>query len=166
MSKSILTQSRLRELFDYNSETGVFTRIALSGRRAKLTDRVGTPDGLGYLRVSVDNVKERLHRLAFLYMTRVLPEHKVDHLNRNRSDNRWANLRVVSDLHNTHNRGVSTNNWTGTTGVSWNPIASNWRVRIRAAGRNIHVGNFAQMSEAVRACIAAKQLYHPTAPVA
>lgn len=164
MSKPILTQSRLRELFDYNPETGVFTRLKLSGRRAKLTDPVGTPDGFGYLRVTIDSSKERLHRLAFLYMTGVLPGLEVDHINRNRSDNRWINLRLVTPMQNRQNLSLDSRNSSGATGVTWFAPSASWRVRIAVAGKTIHLGHFRLLPDAIEARRAAKSVYHPTAP--
>ncbi len=36
------------------------------------------------------------HTLAFLYMEGAFPKNEVDHLNHNRSDNSWVNLRKVT----------------------------------------------------------------------
>ena len=55
----MVTQKRLKELFKYDPESGIFTRV--SGVR-----KVGWVENTGYIRVSIDNVKYYLHRLAFL----------------------------------------------------------------------------------------------------
>lgn len=83
-----MTQEELKARFRYDPKTGIFTDMQYPDKQ------VGSSDGHGYLRISVDNKKYYLHRLAFLYMTGRFPK-ITDHINRKRDDNRWENLREV-----------------------------------------------------------------------
>lgn len=166
MSKSILTQSRLRELFDYNSETGVFTRKQNKTR----TDLVGKPAGWvmtkGHLSIEIDYRSYLAHRLAWLYMFGKWPTNQIDHINRMKADNRIANLRDVGQSENQHNSSRRKDNWSGLIGINWVPKSCSWRARIGVNGKDIHLGTFPNKEAASAAYQAAKLIYHPTAPVA
>lgn len=165
MSKSILTQSRLRELLDYNPETGVFTRLSNSRR----TDRVGKTAGGksgNYNRISIDKRYYQAHNLAWLYVYGAWPENQIDHINRNGCDNRILNLREVNASENQHNLGTNTRNWSGITGVSWCSRTTSWVAQICHQGHRKFLGRFQNISDAAEARESAKLTYHPSAPVA
>ena len=98
MKQSILSQKRLKELLVYDPETGVFTWIT------GLHKVAGTKHHSGYVLIKIDYVLHSAHRLAFLYMTGTWPHDTVDHINRVKNDNRWANLRDVTKSLNNINR--------------------------------------------------------------
>lgn len=165
MSKSILTYERLRELLDYNHETGVFTWKRCDRR----TDRIGQRAGGNsqhYYRINVDSVYYQAHNLAWLYTHGQWPSGQIDHINRDGRDNRLVNLRDVTPSENQHNLGRDSRNWTGTTGVGWCTQTSSWYARINVRGISKHLGRFKNIAEAIAARQAAKRLYHPSAPVA
>lgn len=166
MSKPILTYERLRELFEYNPETGVFTRRVAMGARGPKGSRVGYDDGRGYLQTMVDGEKHRLHRLAILHMTGVWPVEDVDHINRVRHDNRASNLRAVSRTENSHNKCKSRSNTSGYLGVSWVPSICKWEARIAWDGKPKVLGYYRTPELASDAYQSAKRIHHPTAPVA
>ena len=86
----MLTQRRLMEVLTYNPETGVFT-WKKGARRGKVA---GTRhDERGFLKVSIDNERHLLHRLAWLWMKGTSNRWSVVHRNGDHSDNRWSNLR-------------------------------------------------------------------------
>jgi hypothetical protein len=87
-----LTAERLRERLHYDAETGVFTRRVGSGH-AHAGDMAGSVHSTGYVRIGIDGGKYTAHCLAWLYVHGVWPSDQIDHINRNRSDNRIANLR-------------------------------------------------------------------------
>ena len=165
MSKPILTQARLRELFDYDPETGVFIRKLCTANRHKLGEVVGYPGARGYRQVRAGGKTQMLHRLAWLWVHGVWPEFDVDHKNRNRADNRIDNLRPATRSENNHNAGISSANWSGFTGVAWDKSRCLWLASIRAKGKQYHLGRFPTRIEASAAYQAAKLTYHPTAPV-
>ena len=156
-----LTQARLKELLHYDPETGVFTWRVPRGK-VKAGDTTGCPDTHGYLVVGVDRKLHRAHRLAFLYMTGGWPDASadVDHINGDRSDNRWVNLRLASRTQNNFNSGLRRNNSSGKRGVHWNPTLQKWRATGRLVGKNVHLGCFDSLEEAATTAEAWRQEHH------
>lgn len=166
MSKSILSYERLRELLDYDPETGVFTRKIGRGGVAVAGKAVGNYAGGGYLKVSINKRNEYLHRLAWLYSYGEHPKGVIDHINGKKDDNRLVNLRDVTRSENQHNMPSRINCWTGCPGVSWSAENCKWKARITVNYKEIYLGLFAFKDDAISARQAAKRLYHPTAPAA
>jgi hypothetical protein len=79
---------------------------------------------------------------------KALPGMDWDHVNGNTSDNRRANLRIVSHKENCRNRAAFKTNRTGTLGVC-RAGKSRWRAYIHDDARQIHLGTFATIEEAV-----------------
>ena len=101
----------------------------------------GTIDERGYIRVGLDGKTYTLHRLAFLLMKEVLPE-QVDHINRDKSDNRWSNLRGCNQVQNQWNIGKRSTNTSGYKNVSWRKQRNTWIGRFKYNGETYHVGSF------------------------
>ena len=99
---SELTAERLRDLLDYDPETGIF-RCRRGRGRTPAGAIAGSPYGKGYLGIKIDYRLYYNHRLAWLYMTGEWPKDQVDHKNRIRDDNRWENLREATNGQNTVN---------------------------------------------------------------
>ena len=153
MAKADLTAQRLRELLHYDPETGVFTRIAKASSNANrrpLGPVAGNPSSNLYLRVGVDGTRYLYHRLAWLYMTGEWPAADVDHINRDRQDNRWANLRAATRSENMQNLGLDKRSKSGVKGVSWNAHTQKWHARFKADKRMIHLGFFRTIEEAAK----------------
>ena len=162
--ESRLTVDRLKQLLSYDPLTGAFVWLVSSSRTAAGTV-AGSPDDAGYLRIGVDGVRYRAHRLAFLYMTGEWPEDQVDHINGVRTDNRWVNLRDVSDGVNKQNRqGPTAANTSGYLGVSYwgNRRGQKKHVaQLVLAGKRIHCSYHRTPEEAHTAYLAAKREHHP-----
>ena len=165
MSQPILTQEYLRSLFDYNAETGVFTRLTCTANRHKLGETVGYSGARGYLQAMAAGKKYMVHQLVWMWVYGYLPPNDIDHINRNRSDNRLANLREVTRSENNHNMRISRANWSGYTGVAWDKSRCLWLASIKADGKQHHLGRFKTPQAASAAYLAAKAVYHPTAPL-
>lgn len=101
-----LTAARLRKLLSYDPETGAFTRLidrAGKGGCAKAGTLAGSKDHRGYMTTAIDGRRYYGHRLAFLWMTGEWPKAGVDHIDRDRSNNAWGNLRDVKQSFNVAN---------------------------------------------------------------
>jgi hypothetical protein len=87
------------------------------------------------------------------------PEDQIDHINRIRTDNRISNLREVSHKQNHQNRSKSSHNTSGHSGVSWYKQKSRWRAQITHNQKDIHLGLFTNLEDAIAARKAAEKLY-------
>lgn len=149
-----LTQDRLKQLLDYNPDTGGF-RWKVTKGRAKAGAWAGATDAYGYCVIRVDGVLYKAHRLAWLYAHGKWPEGLLDHINRVPGDNRLRNLREVTQSENMHNAARSTKS--GVPGVRWRAERSRWVAQIRVGYRQHVIGSFACKDEAIRARQAAEK---------
>jgi hypothetical protein len=119
-------------------------------------DRAGTPHGAdGYRTVVVNRKTYREHRLAWLIHTGEWPEDEIDHINRDRQDNRWANLRVLNKAQNQQNAPrVKADTKTGLVGVYLQ--GGRWVARISKDKRPIHLGVFDSAGAALAARVEAE----------
>lgn len=88
-----------------------------------------------------------LHRLA----TNAPAGMQVDHINRNRLDNRRANLRLCTRRQNLWNAGISSTNTSGYKGVSWDKKNKKWEANLRLPNKSLKIGRFAKLEDAVMA---------------
>ncbi|MFP5516359.1 MAG: HNH endonuclease [Alphaproteobacteria bacterium] len=150
-----LSHARLRELLNYDPETGVFTWKVTTGNRVRAGARAGSVTDKGYRLIQIDGVRYQEHRLAFLYMTGAVPALDIDHINRIGSDNRWVNLRPATKTQNQGNVGLLKTNTSGVRGVYWDAKRSKFHARIRINDRSKHIGYFGSIHEAAAAYAAA-----------
>lgn len=162
----MLTQARLKELFSYDAETGVFRRLCAPGKRSDLSGEVaGSKYGQGYLHINVDGRKYKAHRLAWLYVYGLWPNGRLDHRNLQKDDNRIDNLREATCSQNEQNKPLRSNNTSGITGVYWNKCAQKWQAYIKFSGRVRYLGIFEALADAVTARRSAeKSLFGEFAP--
>jgi hypothetical protein len=157
--KTEITQSELKELLHYNPETGVFT-WRVSYRRARKGGVAGAGDGSGYVRIKINRTPYKAHRLAWFYMTGAWPERDMDHRNRVRSDNRWANLRQATRGENNWNTPIRADNKSGVKGVCWDTRSCRWRTSLWISGKQQCLGLFNTLEEAARVVCAAREKHH------
>lgn len=152
------TQERLKSLFNYDPETGIFTR-ACDRKRWKAGQVAGTIAS-GYISINVDYVLYRAHRLAWVYMTGSEPVADIDHINGDRLDNRWCNLREATQKENLLNKRVQSNNKLGIKGVYQPPGNPKYVARIARDGVQKHLGCYDTAEEAKAAYDAAAKILH------
>lgn len=159
----MITQERLKELLDYDPGTGLFTRRI--GRGGEAAGSVaGTTNNDGYVRIHIDKKLYRAHRLAWLYIHGEFPPNQIDHINRQRSDNRIENLRPSTQRENNQNQSKPRSNTSGVVGVHWYKRIGKWQAYIMLNKRNIHLGYFDSLEEAAAARAAAKAKLHTFHP--
>ena len=154
-----LTIDRLKEVLSYDPETGVFTHIS---PRKKI--RVGEVSGHldssnGYITLRIDKKKYYGHRAAFLYMTGNWPNNVVDHIDGNRSNNKWENLRDVTRTVNQQNiKKAPASSLSGKLGAF--KKKNRWASSIKSSGKVVRLGSFSTPEEAHAAYVSAKRNLH------
>jgi hypothetical protein len=136
----MITQERLKQLLLYDPETGYFYRDGA---------KCGYDNGRGYMKISLEDKEYYLHRLAWLYMTGSMPS-VIDHIDRNKSNNCFSNLREVTLSQNSHNRGMDARNKTGVTGVFYKKQTKQYIAYISVKGQRKHLGVFETLEEAAQ----------------
>lgn len=144
-----ITQSRLKEMLQYDPKSGLFKWKKQNSSRGIVGEIAGSEYGNGYLRIGVDGKYYSVHRLAWLYMAGYFPENQIDHKDRDKGNNRWNNLREVSQSCNMKNTGMFKNNKSGVKGVCWHKKRKKWRSIITVENKTINLGRFKNLTDAV-----------------
>lgn len=113
-------------------------------------------DECGYAR-GYDVKTKRLVRMHKI-ITNTDEDEIIDHINRDKLDNRKENFRYATKSENRINSKTRTNNTSGIQGVRYEE--GKWRVRIFVNGKNIHLGMFDDFDEAVKVRLMAEKEYY------
>ncbi len=163
MATNDLTAERLRELLDYNPDAGVFTRRLAVGRNGgkRIGALCGNTKQNGYRYITIDRQTFREHRVVFLHVYGDWPSGQVDHINGIKTDNRLANLRIVTQTVNQQNqRRAKANNKLGLLGVTLDKRYGTFQASIRHSGKKMHLGSFQTKELAHAAYLNAKRRFH------
>lgn len=148
--KSPITIERLKEVLDYDPNSGIFTwRVSVSNVRAG--NVAGSIEPNGYVRIEIDRRGYRAHVLAWLYMTGKWPHEQIDHINTEKADNRFCNFREATKAQNIANSKRRSDNTSGRKGVSWHRKSKKWVAWICVDGKSIYLGIFAKLDDAAQA---------------
>ena len=117
----------------------------------------------GYaIHIFADGSSIRLHRLILDLNDDSKDNIVVDHINRNKLDNRKLNLRETTQHKNSFNNNIGKNNKTGYIGISYLPESSKvnpWQSRIMYNWKTIYLGSFPTIEKAIRARLLAEIKY-------
>lgn len=163
-STSDISLERVKQLFHYDPDTGVFINI-FPRKKAALMGQAGYLRPDGYIEISFDYTRVSAHRLAWFYMYGVWPEDQLDHIDRNRSNNAIRNLRPATNKQNMENANVQRNNTSGFRGVSKAETKGKWCAYIKHNGVKISLGTFDSIEGALSARKAAERKYFTRAAV-
>lgn len=147
---SAVSAERLRECLLYDPETGIFTWRESRPGPATAGSVAGTDNGRGYILISVDRVRYKAHRLAWLYVYGEWPSREVDHINLVRNDNRIANLRQATPSQQTMNSSRRRDNSSGFRGVAKHSDGK-WQATLTREGRRYYLGLYKTAEEAAEA---------------
>jgi hypothetical protein len=163
MANCHVTAERLRELLNYNHETGVFTWLVTAGRRRAGNEAGWLTNGHNGIRrtIEVEQRNYKAHRLAWFYVNGKWPCGVIDHINGNPADNRIENLRDVTQKVNIQNEKVARKKTkSGLLGAHWIERDKKWAANIRVDGRTIRLGAFQSPEEAHYVYLEAKRRLH------
>lgn len=154
----MITQNELKKLLLYVPDTGSFIYKQDGKRNIKGGTIAGRPHSMGYWNIGLKGKSYLAHRLAWLYMTGTWPE-QIDHINHNRADNRFSNIRAVNNMINHMNRPMQKNNKSGCTGVHWDNTVEKWKSEIKIDGKKKHLGFFSDIGKAIKSRLEANVKY-------
>lgn len=150
-----LTQKQLKEILDYNSETGEFTWKIDMGIKIKAGDIAGSKHSVRYWQICYKNKRYFAHRLAWIYMYGTIPEGLVinhrEFANGTQHCNRISNLEVCTRQQNNAYKKKCKKNTSGYKGVSWSKELQKWRAYTSYYGKYIHIGYFDSKLKAAEA---------------
>lgn len=148
--KVSLTQALLHELFMYCDG---HLHWAVSRGRVKKGQKAGAVSGPGYIMVQLKGTMHYAHRLIWIYHNGDIPEGlTIDHINRDKVDNKIENLRLCTKAENNQNNDRK--------GYCWNKQKKKWQARVHLDGKQIHIGFFDKPEDARAAYLEAKPKYH------
>ena len=156
--KNDLTAEAVRRLFIYDPYSGLLQYRERGPRRPRGWFAGAKDPKSGYLRVQVGLRKYLVARLAWLWMAGHWPNGDVDHVDLDRTNNRWGNLREATHAENTRNGPRRITNKSGFKGVTFKN--DRWRATIVLEGRSRHLGYFTTPEEAHQAYCAASEQFH------
>jgi hypothetical protein len=135
----MLTQDRLKELLQYDKNTGVFTWIKITSNRIKVGD-IASSNSNGYIYIRIDGIRYGAHRLAWLYETGDMPADVIDHIDGNPLNNAICNLREATQKQNLYNLKKSVKNTSGYKGVHFHKGTNKWRAVVTVDNKPKHLG--------------------------
>lgn len=157
--KPRISQERLREVLCYSPVVGVF-EWRRGGRRIRKGGLAGAVTKAGYVRLCVDGRLYEAHRLAWLYVTGEWPDQCIDHIDGDRSNNAFKNLRLAEYADNSANMRVNCRSTTGIKGVTYLHSCDRWRARVRRGGQMVLDQVFGSREEARAAAETAREQAH------
>ncbi|QIG68263.1 HNH endonuclease protein [Rhizobium phage RHph_Y1_10] len=170
MAERQLTQEYVRSLFEYDPETGVLTwkerprehfssdRIWRGTNTRCVGKAAGGLDTNGYVEVGIDGKIYKAHRVIWLLVTGEWPD-EIDHDDGVRDNNRFKNLKNGSHGGNMLNKSQRRDNKSGVCGVGWHKIDRRWVAHITVKGKQIRLGGFVNLEDAVAARLDAEVKY-------
>ena len=145
----MISHCELVTLLAYNPSNGFFTWKQNRGR-IRLGATAGALRKDGYLQITLHHKLYLAHRLAWFYITEEWPSEQIDHINKNKSDNRLCNLRLATNKQNGENLPLLSVNVSGHRGVSWDAARQKWKAQVKHFGQNIFLGRFDSIADAAK----------------
>jgi hypothetical protein len=154
-----MTQSELKNILTYDPGSGklFWKQDIING--SKKGEEAGTLTSKGYIHITIDQKQYKAHRLVWLYITGDFPKNQIDHVNQIKTDNRFENLREVTNKVNHRNTPLQKNNKSGVHGVGFHKATKKWRACIKVNGQLIHLGLFSEKDSAIEARKRAEEKY-------
>lgn len=158
--RDIKNAAEVRRLLAYDPVSGELRWKVGRPGSASAGTIAGTVSRDGYIKVSIYDKIHSAHRLIWLMQIGEWPDGLIDHANRDRTDNSWANLRISTARQNCQNRAVSPRCKTGRKGVTFRRETNRYRVLISVDGQKKHLGYFKDLELAALVYDEAAERFH------
>lgn len=155
--KKIILSKTLHQHFSYDPETGILTRKMKNGTSHPIRTQCGKK-GYKYLQLKFKSRRLYAHRVIWFLMTGQQPN-QIDHINADKLDNRWTNLRNCTPSRNQQNSSSRLHS-SKYKGVSFRSYSQKYVAYIMSNYKQIHIGCFIDENDAAQAYNkAAKKLF-------
>ena len=159
-----LTYEKVRQLFNYNPNTGQLTWKRQNDKPMSWNSRyggkvAGTYTNTGYSQISIFGNFYLAHRLIWLWNYGCWPEAQIDHIDGRGHNNCLNNLRLSTQSQNRMNSRISRNNSSGITGVWFDSSLGKYCAQIKLKYKTIWLGGFYSLELAAKARKEAEEKY-------
>lgn len=149
-TKSELTPALIKQVLQYEPHSGNLIWISsLHSKRVLIGQHAGSLAKSGYRQITLFGTSYQAHRLIWFMETGEWPE-QVDHINQDRSDNRWSNLRAVTKAENARNRSRNPHSKTGEVGIWYNQKTFKYVAEITYNGKKVFQKSYDNIDDAIR----------------
>ncbi len=154
-----ISKELLERLFFIDLEQGsIQWREPKQGRQ--LNKEAGSINNCGYRVIRIDGTQYVAHHLIWLYATGKYPIKDLDHIDRNRSNNKISNLREVTRQEQNFNTTVKQGK-SLPIGVTFRSERKKpYHAHIRISNKLIYLGCYKTIKEAHNTYLKAKEQYH------
>lgn len=143
-------RKQFRELLMYDPETGIVKwRVRRNGVKPDL--RAGNIENLGYRVIKVNGKIYKEHRIAWFLQTGDWPTLDIDHIDNDRTNNKFANLRLATRSQNSGNQRLRNRSESGKKGVTRHTQSGKWVANIRVNNKLIYLGIYETIDAAAQA---------------
>jgi hypothetical protein len=159
--RQLPTPEQLRQLLRYEPETGRLFWLprplsdfssprahAISAARRSGKEAFITRADTGYMVAPIDGLTLYAHRVIWAIVYGNWPNHDIDHINGDRTDNRISNLREATRAQNSLNTSKHSDNASGRKGVHWSRSRQRWVAEITLNGTKTFLGRFKDIDAA------------------
>lgn len=158
------TYEKVIELLMYDPESGAWFRKIRHDVRKEWNTRyankaAGSIRTDGYLTIAINRKNYYAHRLAWIYMTGEWPMQQIDHIDLNKSNCKWSNLRSATNSQNHANIDIRTDNTSGFKGVYFQRRTRKWCADIIVRSKKLHLGSYTDPKDAGQAYMKAAKRY-------
>lgn len=155
-----ITHAELLETLRYDGETGdLFWKNKGSGRgdNSKPAGSFAVKGSVKteWRRVTLFGNDYSVSVIVWFYVTGEWPAEQLDHIDQNKSNNRFGNLRLANNSQQQLNQGIRSNNTSGIPGVSYNILTERWHSTLNVNGKKILAKVCKTKKEAVELRLAA-----------
>lgn len=144
----VLTFDRAHEVLKLDPETGILTWKGAFGGRTTAGVRAGYVHAGGYRWIKIDGRPYREHLIVWFMLTGEWCPRKIDHNDRDRSNNKPSNLRRASESQQRMNSSIRSDNTSGYRGVYFHKLRGKYVAEIRKLGIKHYLGLFETPEEA------------------
>ena len=135
---------------EYDPETGIITQAGIE--QCSFNDA-------GYLVIVINYERYLLHRIAWVKFYREQPPDQIDHIDRDKTNNRINNLRAATQSVNLQNSGLRRDNTSGVRGIGFCSDRNKYIVYIQHKGKTHNCGRYDHPLDAIEARLDAEEKF-------